>query len=221
MGRSTSGRLIAAFGLALLFDAAPPAAVAQPPGDAVDRAAGCAIHGDRRRSAALSQAIPGSEGESATLTAMTPLIARCFARNGLADTPEARALFAGRVAERLYVGTTSFFQSRETSRTVVPARTVTVPQAIWNRTAGWPSEAALAECTAAVAQNEVDRLLRTRAGSPAEAEAMAPILAAVPACLDQGQQLVMGRRRLRAELARAFYRYINGIVGPLMPRASN
>ncbi len=221
MPRSTVSWLIAALGINLLFDAgAPWAAFAQSPVDAVERAAACAINGDRRRSAALSQAIPGSGQEGATLMVMTPLIARCFARTGLSDTPDARALFAGRIAERLYVGTTSSFQSREISRTVVPAGTVTLPQAIWNRTEGWPHEAAVAECVAAVAPNEVDRLVRTRIGSPAEAEAMEPVLTALPACLDQGRQLTMGRRRLRAELARAFYRYINGMVGPLMPRAS-
>ena len=176
--------------------------------------------GDRRRSVALSQAVPGSAVEHATLAEMTPLIGRCLARSGLADSPEMRALLAGRIAERLYVGATSFFQSREVSRSVVPAETVTLPQAIWNRTGDWPGEAALAECVAAVAPNQVDGLLRTRADSRAEAEAMEPIVAALPQCLDQGQQLAVSRHRLRAELARAFYRYINGAIGALMPQSS-
>jgi hypothetical protein len=203
--------------LALLCTAAASPAVGAPEREAVRRAAGCAIGGDRRWSASLSQSIPGSQEERAAWAGLGRVIERCFARAELADTAEARALFAGQVAERLYVGTTSFFQSRPISASVTTADPMTLPQALWNRTSGWPPEAALAECVAGMAPNEVDRLIRTEAGSTRAADAMQGITAALPACLNQGQQLTMSRMRLRAELARAFYRYINGIARPLMP----
>ena len=194
---------------AALGGAAAAPANAAPGEESVRRAAGCVLGADRRRSATLSQAVPGSDGERAAWAAMSPLIQRCFARARLADTPEARALVAGQLAERLYVRTTRFFRRQVISTTVTTAGALSLPAIVSDRTEGWPPEAALAECAAAGAPNEVDRLLRTRAGSRADSEAMRAIRATLPACLNQGRQMAMSRARLRAELARAFYRYMN------------
>jgi hypothetical protein len=187
-----------------------------PAQSTIVRAAGCLLSADRTGSRALSQAAPASDAERAAWIALAPQVQRCFGRAGLADSEAARSLVAGQLAERLYVGSTTYFESRVVSKTTVPAGAPTLQQAASNRTQGWPAEAAMAECVVLNAPNEVDRLLRTGAGSGAEAQAIGIVRSAFPSCVNQGQQIALNRRQLRAELARAFFRYINPIAGPLL-----
>jgi hypothetical protein len=213
--RSRPAQLAASVVLCL---ATASTAADDPRSETIRRAASCIIAGDRGASISLAQAIPGSGEESAAWARLDALIVRCFARAPLADTPEARSLLAGQVAERLYLSTTTSFHSQVRSIATTTAGAITLPQALSHRTQDWPAEAAVAECIAASMPNEVDRLLRTRAGSRPEASAIQPITAGLSACLNRGQQLTMTRPGLRAALARAFYRYINPMLPPGLQR---
>jgi hypothetical protein len=201
---------------ALAASAAAQHPAALPSRAALGEAAACVLAADRRAGGRLARAVPGSADEAAAWAALARPLARCTAAAGFADSTDARPLLAGRIAETLYWASTGAFESRPASRPAPPGP-VTLAQAIAIRTIGWPAEAALAECVTAIAPNDVDRLVRAAPGSSGETAATAGIRAALPACLAQGQSLTMARARLRAELARAIYRFVAVIAGPLVP----
>ena len=200
--------------------AATTASVGAAPGEAglaarAHRAAGCAIKREREATRQLARAMPGSEREAQAYGALGATVRRCFEAHKLADTAEARALFAGAAAQRLYVGTTSYYHAGETR----DAPAITVPAAAveaWNRKReAAPPEARALECAIGKAGNQVDALIRSAPGSARERNTMAAVTAALAACLDRGQQLRMSPRQFRAAMTRAFFRHLDGIpFGP-------
>jgi tetratricopeptide (TPR) repeat protein len=200
---------------ALALSAASPAQPASRSA-ALRQAAGCVVEGDRQASADLARAIPGSAEEWEVQGRLTPLVRRCLAGAGIIDPTGTQAPLAGLVAERLYLGSVNQYQSRPaTAPAPATAGAPTLAQATSLRTQGWTAQAAFAECVVAAAPNEVDRLVRTDAGSIPEAEAIQSLATTSTQCLNQGRQLAMGRARLRAELARALYRQVAGVLVPL------
>jgi hypothetical protein len=173
------------------------------------KAAQCLIRRDRQASRRLAAAIPGTAEEAAAYADVETPLRGCFAKSGLSDTGANRAIVAGAVAERLYVSTTRSFESRTVSGpTPAPEALASLDQAIARRTKGWAPEAAVADCLVMRKPNESDRLLRTSHGSSAEAAALEQFIESMPGCLNKGEEVRLSRPRLRAELARGFYRYI-------------
>lgn len=171
----------------------------------------CVLRKQWQESRQVALALPGSAEEAAAFTKVDANFRRCLRRQRLADTPEMRALFAGSVAERIYVGTVAWFRQdgKRTQFALRPPAQGVV--GLGPPSLGAPPDARTLECAVARVPNQADRLLRSNPGSKAEAAAMAEVTAALPACLDRGQVLRMNPPRFRAEIARAFYRLLGGI----------
>lgn len=166
-------------------------------------------HWEESRQVAL--ALPGSSEEMEAFAKVDSTWRRCFRHQRLADTPEMRALFAGKVAERIYVSTVSWFRRGEKRVDFATSIPAAVTLALTRPRGDLAPDVWAVECAAARAPNDVDRLLRSDPDSKAEAAAMTAIAAALASCLDRGQALRMRPLRFRAEIARAFYRVMGGI----------
>jgi hypothetical protein len=174
-----------------------------------DRAAGCAIKRDYRAARELALAEPGSEREARAYAALAPALRRCFGAQKLADTPGARALFAGSVARRLYVGTGRL--SRVGKTRAVPTMTeLTAMVDAWNRKrAETPRDTGTLQCAIGRSVEAADALVRSAPGSARERRALPAVTAALAACLELGQQFRMSPPQFRAAIAREFYRYLD------------
>ena len=171
----------------------------------------CVLRQQWEESRRVALALPGSAEEAAAFAKVDATFRRCFRHQRLPDTPEMRALFAGKVAERIYVSTVSWFRHGEKRVDLATFLPAAVRVALTRPAGDVPPDVRAVECAAAKVPNDVDRLLRSDPGSKAEAEAMAAVSAALAPCLDRGQALRMRPLRLRAETARAFYRLMGGI----------
>jgi hypothetical protein len=202
-------------GLAAAAAAAPePASAGIGQGSEAVRlrtASRCVLHQHWEESRQAALALPGSREEAAAFAKVDATWRRCFAHQHLADTPEMRALFAGKVAERIYVSTVTWFRRSEKRVDIATSIPAAVTLALTRPRGDMPPEVRAVECAAAGAPNDVDRLLRSDPGSKTEAAAMAAVSAALAPCLDRGQALRMRPLRFRAEIARAFYRVMGGI----------
>jgi hypothetical protein len=166
-------------------------------------------HWEESRQVAL--ALPGSPDEAAAFAKVEATFRRCFRLQHLPDTPEMRALFAGKVAERIYVSTVTWFHRGEKRTELTTSIPAAAAMALTRRSGDVPPDVRAVECAAATVPNEADRLLRSSPGSKGEAAALRAVSGALASCLDRGQALRMNPARLRAETARAFYRLLGGI----------
>lgn len=174
-----------------------------------DRAAGCAIKRDYRAARELALAEPGSEREAGAYAAVAPALRRCFEAQKLADTPGARALFAGSVARRLYVNTGSFFRAGKT-RAVPTLTELTAMVEAWNlKRATTPRDLGALQCAVGRSTEAADALVRSAPGSARERRALPAVTAALATCLELGQQFRMSPPQFRAAMAREFYRYLD------------
>ena len=146
-------------------------------------------------------------------------------RHDVADFTGFRSIVAGRIAEHLYRGSVMAFGGRRDSSgsgktsgeaITVSGRSVTVPAGsipgLVERANARASEelttSTVAWCAVHRAPEDIDRLVRTVASSNEEREAFDAVAPVFAACLDVGRQLAGSRSLLRAELARALYRYM-------------
>jgi len=174
-----------------------------------DRAAGCAIKRDYKAARALALAEPGSEREASAYAAVAPALRRCFEAQKLADTPEARALFAGSVARRLYVGTGRFSRTGKT-RAAPSLTQLNAMVESWNlKRANTPRDSGALQCAIGRSVEAADALVRSAPGSARERRALPAVTAALAACLEVGQQFRMSPPQFRAAMAREFYRYLD------------
>lgn len=206
-------RLVLGAGLAAAATAGPATAGIGQGSEAVRlrTASRCVLRQHWEESRQVALALPGSSDEAEAFAKLDSTWRRCFRHQKLPDTPEMRALFAGKVAERIYVSTVSWF--RRGSKRVHFHTSFPAPVAVaTTRPAGEVSpELRAIECAAAAVPNDADRLLRSDPGSKAEAAALAAVSTALGGCLDRGQAVRLRPLRLRAETARAFYRLMGGI----------
>jgi hypothetical protein len=174
-----------------------------------DRAAACAVGRDRAAARELALAEPGSEPESIAYAALASTLRRCFEAQKIADTHEARALFAGAVARRLYVGMGRLSRSGGT-RAVPTMAQLTAMVDTWNRErAQSPRPPGELQCAIGRAVEAADALVRSALGSAAERRAMPVMTAALAACIERGRQFRMSPLQFRAAIAREFYRYLD------------
>jgi hypothetical protein len=171
----------------------------------------CVLLQQWEESRQVALALPGSREEADAFAKLDATWRRCFRHQHLADTPEMRALFAGKVAERIYVSTVSWFRRGEKRVDIATSLPAAVTMALTQPGGDVPPDVRAVECAAAKVPNDVDRLLRSDPGSKAEAAATAAVSAALAPCLDRGQALRLSPLRFRAEIARAFYRLMGGI----------
>ncbi|MGZ8284400.1 MAG: hypothetical protein ACXW27_02945 [Allosphingosinicella sp.] len=203
--------VIIAYGAAL---AGATASAGATPGEErlavqADRAAGCAIKRDHRAARELALAEPGSEREAGAYTAVAPALRRCFEAQKLADTREARALFAGSVARRLYVNTGSSFRTGKT-RAVPTLTELTAMVEAWNlKRATTPRDLGALQCAVGRSPEAADALVRSAPGSARERRALPAVTAALAACIEIGRQFRMSPPQFRAAMAREFYRYLD------------
>jgi hypothetical protein len=205
-------RMIVIIALGAAAAGATPAAGAVP-GEArlaarADRAGGCAIGRDRRAARELALAEPGSEREAGAYAALAPALRHCFEAHKLADTPEARTLFAGAVARRLYMGAGRFVAGK--SRAVPIMTQLTAMVETWNRErADSPRASGTLQCAIGRDVSAANALVRSAPGSAQERRAMPVMMAALAACIELGQQFRMSPHQFRAAMAREFYRYLD------------
>ncbi|PWG03390.1 hypothetical protein [Sphingosinicella humi] len=197
--------MLISLAMALLMSQAQPGTMPVDV-EAIDEAIDCAIDANGPAVVHLAGSIPNSPAELAAYGTLDDVISGCFQDSGLPDTPRTRSLFAGQAAEQLYRNLGYRFSSRTTYENLT---TISLAQAIGRRTEGWPLAAAMAECIVAHSPKDVEKLMRTRAGSKSEDRAIKAITAVFPTCVDTGNQLSLDRAGLRAELARAFFRYLS------------
>ena len=211
--------------LAILFPVAASASEPDLSDPRIDRAIACILRSHGDASSQLAASPPGSAEEAAANAALEMPVRRCLVRNRVADSADFRSIMAGRIAEQLYRGSVMAFGLRRDSTgsgkassesVTVPGRSVTVPAGsipgLVERANARASEESttytVAWCAVHRAPEDIDRLVRTVARSNEEREAFDVVAPVFAACLDIGQQLAGSRSLLRAELARALYRYM-------------
>lgn len=195
-----------ALGLAMIQVLA--ASTPQQTAQALGRTARCVMESQAAGAEALAGSIPGSTVELTARDQLEEVARRCLTQHQVSDTSENRSLLTGAIAELAYrrqVG-----DRRVIVRISYPS-SVTLEQIVGVRTQDWPRAAAMAECLVSANWELTDRVIRRPAGSGAEQRAFQALSTLYPSCVDQGSQVLISPIGLRAELARALYRWLRGV----------
>ena len=178
-------------------------AFAKPPRDKVQQVASCIAKKDSVQTHALVLSVPGSADEASHLTAMANTFGSCGAASFTQTDQRNLPLLIGALAEPI---STSFGEITGHWQGVPDRDKLAMNSA--KRTRTYPVNAAVARCLFDVYPDEGEDYVRAARGSKRGSRALALLQSEISRCIDAGEEIAMTMPQFRAEMVRAYVRYV-------------